>query len=64
VQSDFEAGQVLVALATRMPDDAGLRERYRSSARRLGDFERGRAEKALDRFAANGAKPVTSPSFR
>jgi hypothetical protein len=47
-----------------MPDDAGLRERYRSSARRLGYFERGRAEMALDRFAANGAKTVTSPYFR
>lgn len=53
MQSDFEAGEVLEALAARMPDDAGLRERYRAVARRLGDFERGKAEKALDRFAAN-----------
>jgi hypothetical protein len=34
-----------------MPNDADLIARYRSVARRLGDFERGEAERALDRFA-------------
>ncbi|ANB17584.1 M56 family metallopeptidase [Dokdonella koreensis] len=49
--SDFEAREVLVRLARVMPEDAGLIERYRGVARGLGDFERGQAEKALDRFA-------------
>ena len=49
--SDFEIREVLTTLAERMPDDAALRDRYRASARGLGDFERGQAEKALDRFA-------------
>ena len=49
--SDFEIGQVLAALAAKMPADAGLIARYRAQARRLGDHERGQAEKALDRFA-------------
>jgi hypothetical protein len=35
-----------------MPNDAALIERYRAAARELGDFERGQAEKALDRFYA------------
>ncbi|KFN50696.1 M56 family metallopeptidase [Arenimonas composti] len=52
VRSDFEAAVVLTELAGRMPYDAGLVERYRAAARRLDDFERGRAERALDRFAA------------
>lgn len=51
IGSDFEAGEALGSLAEKMPDDAALRERYRKEARRLGDFERGQAEKALDRFA-------------
>lgn len=34
-----------------MPADAGLITRYRDVARGLGEFERGQAERALDRFA-------------
>jgi hypothetical protein len=49
--SDYEVREVLTALAGRMPDDAALRERYRAAARELGDYERGEAEQALDRFA-------------
>ena len=41
-----------MALAAVMPGDARVIERYRQSARRLGDYERGQAEKALDRFVA------------
>lgn len=51
IGSDFEARQVLEALAGKMPADATLIARYRAAARDLGDFERGQAEKALDRFA-------------
>lgn len=54
VSSDFEASQVLRALAARMPADQALVERYRAQARKLGDHERGQAEKALDRFAIAG----------
>ena len=54
IGSDFEARQVLEALARRMPNDAALIERYRAAARGLGDYERGQAEKALDRFYAAG----------
>ena len=54
IGSDFEARQALQALAKRMPNDAALIERYRAAARDLGDFERGQAEKALDRFYAAG----------
>ncbi|MBW8367863.1 MAG: hypothetical protein K0M70_08400 [Arenimonas sp.] len=54
IGSDFEAGEVLKSLAGVMPADPALIERYRAAARRLGDFERGQAEKALDRFAAAG----------
>ena len=49
--SDFERGQVLAALAAAMPADAQLIADYRDVARTLPDFERGSAEKALDRFA-------------
>ena len=52
IGSDFEAGEALEALARRMPNDPALIERYRAAARQLGDFERGQAEKALDRFVA------------
>ena len=38
-------------LAAKMPGDPGLLARYRAQARRLGDHERGQAERALDRFA-------------
>jgi beta-lactamase regulating signal transducer with metallopeptidase domain len=51
ISSDFETLQVLEALAATMPDDAALIARYRQAARGLDDFERGQAEKALDRFA-------------
>jgi beta-lactamase regulating signal transducer with metallopeptidase domain len=52
IGSDFEAGEALEALARRMPNDPALIERYRAAARQLGDFERGEAERALDRFFA------------
>lgn len=51
ISSDFEAGEVLRGLASRMPADEALVNRYRAAARGLGDYERGQAEKALDRFA-------------
>ena len=54
VSSDFEAGEVLTSLAKAMPADPALIENYRAAARRLGDHERGQAEKALDRFVAAG----------
>ena len=54
VSSDFEASEVLKSLAKAMPADPALIESYRAAARRLGDFERGQAEKALDRFVAAG----------
>ncbi|HET9484828.1 MAG TPA: M56 family metallopeptidase [Xanthomonadales bacterium] len=50
IGSDFEQRSVLVELAQRMPADESLIRRYRQVARGLGDFERGQAEKALDRF--------------
>lgn len=51
IGSDYECREVLVALATAMPNDARLIARYRDVARRLSDYERGVAERALDRFA-------------
>lgn len=51
IGSDHECSELLVALAQVMPGDADLIERYRAAARRLGDFERAAAERALDRFA-------------
>ncbi len=51
MESDFEKGEVLKRIAARMPEDAGLIERYRAVARGMSDHERGQAEKALDRFA-------------
>lgn len=50
IDSDHEARLVLVELAARMPKDAALIERYRAAARRLGSYERGEAEQALDRL--------------
>jgi len=50
MDSDFEIRTVLAAVAKRMPDDSELINRYRRTARSLGDHERGQAEKALDRF--------------
>ena len=52
IGSDYECSEVLVALARVMPNDAGLIEDYRRVARRLGDNERGAAERALDRFSS------------
>jgi hypothetical protein len=48
--SDFEIGNVLSVMARRMPADAELVASYRRVARRLGDHERGQAERALDRL--------------
>jgi len=50
--SDFEVKTVLEAVAAHMPADADLISRYRKVARRLSDFERGQAEKALDHLEA------------
>jgi len=52
IGSDHECSELLVALAQVMPADADLISRYRAAARRLGDFERANAERALDRFAS------------
>jgi hypothetical protein len=52
IGSDYESKEALVALAAKMPGDARVIERYRQSARRLSDYERGQAEKALDRFVS------------
>jgi hypothetical protein len=51
IGSDFECRTVLVALAHAMPNDPALVARYRDVARHLGTFDRGEAERALDRFA-------------
>lgn len=50
IDSDYEARLVLVELAARMPKDAALIDRYRAAARKLGAYERGEAEQALDRL--------------
>jgi len=50
IGSDYECREVLIALARVMPNDPALIARYRDVARRLSDYERGQAEKALDRF--------------
>jgi beta-lactamase regulating signal transducer with metallopeptidase domain len=52
IGSDYDCREVLVALASVMPNDADLIARYRGVARRLSDYERGEAERALDRFAS------------
>lgn len=51
IKSDYECSTVLQAIARKMPGDNALIEHYRRIARRLGDYERGQAEKALDRLA-------------
>ncbi len=61
MDSDFEARQVLVGLARVMPADAALIARYRDVARGLGDFERGQAERGLDRFAAVDRRSSARP---
>jgi hypothetical protein len=50
MSSDFERSEVLKALASAMPSDVALIEDYRAVTRAMSDFERGEAEKALDRF--------------
>jgi hypothetical protein len=52
IGSDYNCREVLVALAHVMPNDPALIEKYRGVARHLSDYERGEAERALDRFAA------------
>ena len=52
IGSDYDCREVLVALAAVMPNDPDLIARYRTVARRLSDYERGQAERALDRFAS------------
>ena len=52
IGSDFETMNVLQAVAEAMPNDAALISHYRKVARRLGDHERGQAEKALDHLDA------------
>jgi len=47
----YDCREVLVTLARVMPNDADLIEKYRAIARRRGDYDRGEAERALDRFA-------------
>jgi hypothetical protein len=48
--SDYERSEALISVAERMPGDEALIKRFRASARKLGDYERGKAERALDRF--------------
>ena len=48
MHSDFEIRTALVEVARRLPKDEEVIARYRSIARKLGDFERIQAEKALD----------------
>jgi beta-lactamase regulating signal transducer with metallopeptidase domain len=50
IGSDYESKEALVALARVMPGEQRVIDRYRQSARRLSDHERGEAERALDRF--------------
>ena len=50
IGSDYEAKEVLIALARVMPAEAQVIEVYRSIARGLATYERGEAEQALDRF--------------
>lgn len=52
LDADFECREVLAALAAVMPNDAAVITRYREVARKLNDFERGEAERALDRFSS------------
>jgi beta-lactamase regulating signal transducer with metallopeptidase domain len=52
IGSDYDCREVLVALAGVMPNDPDLIARYRTVARRLSDYERGQAERALDHFTS------------
>ena len=49
IGSSYECREVLVALARVMPDDAALHQRYRDVARRLPEYDRTEAERALVR---------------
>lgn len=48
IESDSELSEALLAVAAVMPADPALLRHYRQSARKLGEVERGRVEKALD----------------
>jgi beta-lactamase regulating signal transducer with metallopeptidase domain len=50
IESEFERGQVLDAVAEKMPADAELIRAYRTLTRDMSDQARGAAERALDRF--------------
>jgi beta-lactamase regulating signal transducer with metallopeptidase domain len=50
MDADFDTCNVLKAVAAVMPNDAELVHQYRRTARRLSEFERGQAERALDRL--------------
>jgi beta-lactamase regulating signal transducer with metallopeptidase domain len=52
MESEFERGVVLEALAEKMPNDPELIRAYRALTREMSDHERGAAERALDRFAS------------
>jgi beta-lactamase regulating signal transducer with metallopeptidase domain len=49
IGSSYECREVLVALARVMPDDEALHQRYRDVAKRLPDYDRTEAERALVR---------------
>jgi len=50
IDSDYDCRTALQSIASRMPGDDSLIRQYRQVARKLGDYDRGQAEKALDRF--------------
>ncbi len=50
IDSDYECRRALQALAKSMPADPELIRQYRAVARQLGDYERGQAERSLDRL--------------
>ncbi|HJT98250.1 MAG TPA: hypothetical protein VJ696_08030, partial [Rhodanobacteraceae bacterium] len=52
IGGDYDCREVLVDLARVMPNDPDLIARYREVAKNLGSYDRGEAERALDRFAA------------
>jgi len=48
VDSDYERGRGLSALAPKIAHDSALQARYRTVSREMSDYERGRALTALD----------------
>jgi hypothetical protein len=52
IGSDYEAKELLLAIAKVMPSDAQVIESYRAVTRKLSTYERGEAEAGLDRFFA------------